>query len=108
MRFHCAHSRPLAPAFEKAVVKRMMSDVPWGVLLSGGLDSSLVASIAKRHAEQNEGASGFPKLHSYCIGLKGSPDLAAAQQVANFLGTVHHAYTFTVNDGVDAISDVSG
>mmetsp|Transcript_10269 Transcript_10269/g.20139 ORF Transcript_10269/g.20139 Transcript_10269/m.20139 type:complete len:597 (+) Transcript_10269:128-1918(+) len=91
--------------FEKAVVKRLMSDTPWGVLLSGGLDSSLVSSVAARHAKENE-ASGWPRLHSFSIGLEGSPDLAAAKKVAEFLGTKHHGFTFTVQEGLDAIDDV--
>ena len=95
----------LRESLEASVVKRMMSDVPWGVLLSGGLDSSLVASIATRYAA-TAGSSSWPKLHSFCIGLDGSPDLAAAKQVADALGTAHHSYTFTVEDGIDALSDV--
>lgn len=93
----------LKGAFEKAVIKRLMSDVPFGVLLSGGLDSSLVASVAARHLGQG-GVWG--RLHSFCVGLAGSPDLAAARKVADFLKTDHHEFTFTVQEGIDAISNV--
>src|SRR6056300_1671761 len=82
----------------------MMSDVPWGVLLSGGLDSSLVASICARNVARR--SSSFPKLHSFTVGLEGSPDLKAAKQVADFLGTIHHAYTYTLEEGADAIREV--
>lgn len=101
----------LRSTLEKAVVKRLMSDVPYGVLLSGGLDSSLIASIAARHAakrvEDNEQSQAWwPRLHSFSIGLDGSPDLKAAKEVAKFLGTVHHEFNFTVEEGIDALSDV--
>jgi len=89
----------------------MMCDVPYGVLLSGGLDSSLVASIVSRHAkkrieegEQND--AWWPRLHTFSIGLKGSPDLANARVVADFLGTVHHEYNFTLEEGLDAVAEV--
>eukprot|EP01113_Clastostelium_recurvatum_P034329 TRINITY_DN4644_c0_g1_i1.p1 TRINITY_DN4644_c0_g1~~TRINITY_DN4644_c0_g1_i1.p1 ORF type:complete len:568 (+),score=116.96 TRINITY_DN4644_c0_g1_i1:30-1706(+) len=101
----------LRTSLEQAVVRRMMCDVPYGVLLSGGLDSSLVASIASRHAEmrvedQEQSKAWWPRLHSFCIGLKDAPDLKAAREVAKFLGTVHHEYHFTVQEGIDAIPDV--
>ncbi|KAG1666782.1 hypothetical protein FOA52_004618 [Chlamydomonas sp. UWO 241] len=93
-------------AFEKAVTKRLMSDVPFGVLLSGGLDSSLVASIASRICNEGPDKQMWGRLHSFCIGLEGSPDLAAARKVADFLKTDHHDFTFTVQEGIDAISNV--
>ncbi|EEC50592.1 predicted protein [Phaeodactylum tricornutum CCAP 1055/1] len=94
----------LRHAFERAVVRRMMSDVPWGVLLSGGLDSSLVAAICARHIGRR--SASFPKLHSFTIGLEGSPDIIAAKKVADYLGTIHHAYTYTIQEGADAVRDV--
>merc|ERR1719183_2020112 len=81
----------------------MMSDVPYGVLLSGGLDSSLVASIANRHAATQ---TNFPRLMTFSVGLDGSPDLEKARLVADFLGTVHHEFTFTIDEGLDAIKDL--
>ncbi|KAJ3309720.1 asparagine synthetase [Boothiomyces sp. JEL0838] len=103
-------------ALEASVKKRLMSEVPYGVLLSGGLDSSLIASIAMRMRSAENGdeddfdikssVSAWPSLHSFSIGLPGSPDLAAAEKVAKFLGTIHHAFTFTVQEGIDAIYDV--
>lgn len=97
----------LRQAFEKAVVKRLMTDVPFGVLLSGGLDSSLVASVAVRHlAETKAGKQWGSQLHSFCVGLHGSPDLKAAREVAEYLGTLHHEFHFTVQDGLDALEDV--
>lgn len=97
----------LRQAFEKAVIKRLMTDVPFGVLLSGGLDSSLVASITARHLAGTKAAKQWgAQLHSFCVGLEGSPDLKAAKEVADYLGTVHHEFHFTVQDGIDAIEDV--
>ncbi|PIA32324.1 hypothetical protein AQUCO_04500137v1 [Aquilegia coerulea] len=97
----------LRRAFENAVVKRLMTDVPFGVLLSGGLDSSLVASITARHLAETKAAKQWgAQLHSFCVGLEGSPDLKAGKEVADYLGTVHHEFHFTVQDGIDAIEDV--
>jgi asparagine synthase (glutamine-hydrolysing) len=97
----------LRASFEDSVRKHMMSDVPWGVLLSGGLDSSLVASVATRIMKREKASDApFPRLHSFCVGLEGSPDLVAAAKVAKFLGTVHHAYTYTIQEGLDAIREV--
>ncbi|XP_048590812.1 asparagine synthetase [glutamine-hydrolyzing] [Brassica napus] len=95
-------------AFEAAVTKRLMSDVPFGVLLSGGLDSSLVASITARHLAGTKAAKRWgSQLHSFCVGLRGgSPDLKAGKEVADYLGTVHHEFHFTVQDGIDAVEDV--
>ncbi|KAI5297243.1 asparagine synthetase, partial [Ascosphaera atra] len=130
--------KQLRHSLEKSVRKRLMAEVPYGVLLSGGLDSSLVASIAQREtlrqqetarqlqldrearkaAAQSGGLVGIgddddlstvttlPQLHSFSIGLPGAPDTAAAIEVADFLGTKHHAFTFTLEDGLNALSDV--
>lgn len=89
----------------QAVEKRLMSDVPFGVLLSGGLDSALISSIAMRLVKKN-GTKFGNTLHSFSIGMEGSPDLAAAQKVADFIGTHHHTFKFTFDDGLDSISKV--
>src|SRR5690606_3161604 len=101
----------LRHALESAVRSHMMSDVPYGVLLSGGLDSSLVAAIAKKYAARRVDEDGrteawWPQLHSFAIGLADSPDLKAAREVAAHIGTVHHELHFTVQEGIDALSDV--
>ncbi|CEP14488.1 hypothetical protein [Parasitella parasitica] len=112
----------LRESLEKAVHKRLMAEVPYGVLLSGGLDSSLIAAIAARETEKiaagikgieseesdfdKSGPALWPRLHSFSIGLPGSPDLIAAREVAKHLGTAHHEYTFTIQEALDAVSDV--
>jgi asparagine synthase (glutamine-hydrolysing) len=98
-------------ALEAAVHRQLMSDVPYGVLLSGGLDSSVTSAIAKKYAEKriesdDTQAAWWPQLHSFSVGLDGSPDLAAAQLVADHIGTVHHEIKFTIQEGLDAIKDV--
>ena len=98
-------------ALEAAVHRQLMSDVPYGVLLSGGLDSSVTSAIAKKYAakriESNDTqAAWWPQLHSFSVGLEGSPDLAAARLVADHIGTVHHEIKFTIQEGLDAIKDV--
>ncbi|KAJ6397935.1 hypothetical protein OIU77_018866 [Salix suchowensis] len=97
----------LRKAFEKAVIKRLMTDVPFGVLLSGGLDSSLVAAVASRHLADSEASQQWgSQLHTFCIGLEGSPDLKAAREVADYLRTRHHQFHFTVQEGIDALEEV--
>ena len=129
--------KAIRSSLERSVRKRLMAEVPYGVLLSGGLDSSLVASIAQRETLRLRSASSektngvrdheqqssedlvgiddddqlstvtwLPQLHSFSIGLPGAPDTKAALEVAKFLGTRHHDFTFTVEDGLDALSDV--
>lgn len=101
----------LRKALEDAVERQLMSDVPYGVLLSGGLDSSIISAIAKKYAkmrvESNKTQDAWwPQLHSFAIGLEGSPDLEASREVATHIGTVHHEITFTIQQAMDAISDV--
>ena len=101
----------LRVAFEKAVKSHMMSDVPYAVLLSGGLDSSLVSAVAakyvaKRVEDEDKSDAWWPRLHSFAVGLEGAPDLVAAQKVAEMIGTVHHEIHFTIQEGPDAIRDV--
>lgn len=101
----------LRKGLEDAVHRQLMSDVPYGVLLSGGLDSSIISAITKKYAA-NRIESGdtqqawYPQLHSFAVGLIGSPDLAAARKVATHIGSVHHEINFTVQEGLDAIRDV--
>ncbi|KAL3687780.1 hypothetical protein R1sor_014089 [Riccia sorocarpa] len=93
--------------FEEAVVKRLMTDVPFGVLLSGGLDSSLVAAVASRHLAGTKAAKQWgAQLHTFCVGLEGSPDLKAGREVAKYLGTLHSEFTYTVQEGLDALAEV--
>ena len=101
----------LHDALEAAVHRQLMSDVPYGVLLSGGLDSSVTSALAKKYAEKRVESGDtqeawWPRLHSFSVGLDGSPDLAAAQIVADHIGTVHHEIKFTIQEGLDAIKDV--
>jgi asparagine synthase (glutamine-hydrolysing) len=98
-------------ALETAVKGQLMSDVPYGVLLSGGLDSSVISAIAKKYAAKRVETEDvqdawWPQLHSFAVGLDGSPDLAKAREVADFIGTVHHEIHYTVQEGLDAIRDV--
>jgi asparagine synthase (glutamine-hydrolysing) len=101
----------LHEALSDAVHRQLMSDVPYGVLLSGGLDSSITSALAKKYAahrveSDDKQAAWWPQLHSFSVGLEGSPDLAAAQEVAKHIGTVHHEIKFTIQEGLDAIREV--
>ena len=97
-------------ALEAAVKRQLMSDVPYGVLLSGGLDSSVISAIAEkfseRRIEDDKERAWWPRLHSFAVGLKGAPDLAKAKLVADYIGTVHHEINYTIQEGLDAIRDV--
>lgn len=106
-----AQIRDMKEALEDAVQRQLMSDVPYGVLLSGGLDSSVISAIAKKYAAkriETNGASDawWPQLHSFAIGLKGAPDLIKAREVAEYIGTVHHEINYTLQEGLDALCDV--
>ncbi|HET8899724.1 MAG TPA: asparagine synthase B [Rhodanobacteraceae bacterium] len=110
-RGHAPLPGRLRHAFEQAVHRQMMTDVPYGVLLSGGLDSSLVAACAARFARErieddDQSEAWWPRLHSFAIGLEDSPDLAAAQLAADALGTVHHGFVYRFEEGLDALPEV--
>ena len=101
----------LRVGLQESVKRQLMSDVPYGVLLSGGLDSSVVSAIAKKYAAKrietdDKHDAWWPQLHSFAIGLEGAPDLAKAREVAEHIGTVHHEIHYTIQEGLDAISDV--
>jgi len=101
----------LRSALESAVHRQLMSDVPYGVLLSGGLDSSIISAITKKYSAKriesdDKQQAWYPQLHSFAIGLSGSPDLEASRKVAEHIGSVHHEINFTIQEGLDAIKDV--
>lgn len=106
-----ADEEELRRALEAAVRRQMMSDVPYGVLLSGGLDSSIISAVAAKYAarrieDDDRDAAWWPRLHSFAVGLRGAPDLAKARLVADHIGTVHHEINYTIQEGLDALSDV--
>lgn len=100
----------LRDALTQAVDRQLMADVPYGVLLSGGLDSSVISALAqilnKNKVENHDAIGWSPRLHSFAVGLKGAPDLIAARKVADFIGTKHHEINYTVQEGLDAVRDV--
>jgi len=106
-----ANSEEIRQGLRAAVKRQLMSDVPYGVLLSGGLDSSIISAVAERYSEnriEDDGKSKawWPRLHSFAVGLKGAPDLEKARLVAEHIGTVHHEINYTIQEGLDAIRDV--
>ena len=108
---HRAAVQTIHDGLTESVRRQLMSDVPYGVLLSGGLDSSVISAIANQFAERRIEADGetpayWPRLHSFAVGLKGAPDLAKAKLVADHIGTVHHEIHYTIQEGLDAIRDV--
>lgn len=111
VKFNKASVQDIHDALDEAVESQLMCDVPYGVLLSGGLDSSVISALAKRHASRRVESDGeqdawYPQLHSFAIGLEGSPDLINSRKVADFIGTIHHELTYTIQEGLDAVRDV--
>ena len=111
VRNNPADVRSLREALEAAVKRQLMSDVPYGVLLSGGLDSSIISAVAKKYSAKrietgDRAEAWWPQLHSFAIGLKGAPDLQKARMVAAHIGTVHHEINYTLQEGLDALRDV--
>ncbi len=101
----------LREALEQAVHRQLMTDVPYGVLLSGGLDSSIISALTRKYSarrveSRDQQQAWYPQVHSFAIGLTGSPDLAAAREVADHIGTVHHEVNFTIQEAMDALRDV--
>ena len=108
---NAATPETIREALENAVRRQLMSDVPYGVLLSGGLDSSVISAIAEKYSEMrieddSRSRAYWPRLHSFAVGLKGAPDLAKARLVAEHIGTVHHEINYTIQEGLDALRDV--
>lgn len=106
-----ASVKDIHDSLENAVQRQLMSDVPYGVLLSGGLDSSVISAIAQKYSARRIEENGrtqawWPRLHSFAVGLKGAPDLTKAKMVADYIGTVHHEINYTIQEGLDAIRDV--
>jgi asparagine synthase (glutamine-hydrolysing) len=111
VRDNPASAADIRKGLSSAVKRQLMSDVPYGVLLSGGLDSSVISALASAFAshrieDDSRSRAWWPRLHSFAVGLKGSPDLAKAREVADHLGTVHHEVNYTVQEGLDAVRDV--
>ena len=111
VRYNAASVLSVREALMDAVKRQLMSDVPYGVLLSGGLDSSVISAIAETYSamrieDDSRTRAWWPRLHSFAVGLKGAPDLAKARLVAEHIGTVHHEINYTIQEGLDALRDV--